>query len=132
MLKKLFIISSVLFVLSIGTSAVLAQSWDNLGTRNVLDRADHDVWNVGAGRGEFRKIKLTVQQKAVHFIKLKVTFTNGQTQDIELRNNIPAGGSTRVIDLVGTDRHIDKVDVWYEAQTFRRGARAKVTLHGMK
>ncbi|HRI05050.1 MAG TPA: hypothetical protein PLL77_15040 [Pyrinomonadaceae bacterium] len=132
MLKKLFIISSVLFALTISASAVSAQNWVNLGSRTVNDQADHDTWNVGAGRGEFRKIKLTVQHRAVRFIKLKVKFENGQTQDIELRDNIPAGGSTRIIDLVGTDRRIDKVDVWYEAQTVRRGARSQVTLHGMK
>lgn len=132
MLRKLVIISSVLFALTLGTSIVSAQNWENLGSRTVNDRADHDTWNVGAGKGEFRKIKLTVQRRAVRFIKLTVKFENGQTQDIELQNTIPAGGSTRVIDLVGTDRRIDKVDVWYEAQTVRRGARSQVTLHGMK
>lgn len=132
MFRKLLIMSSVLFAFTIGASAISAQNWENLGSRDVKDQVDHDTWNVGAGKGEFRKIKLTVQRRAVRFIKLKVKFENGQTQDIELRNNIPAGGTTRVIDLVGPDRRIDKVEVWYEAQTVRRGARAQVTLHGMK
>lgn len=132
MFKKLLVISSVLFVFAIGASSVSAQSWVNLGSKEVKDRSEQDTWHVGGGEGEFRKIKITVQRKAVRFYKLTVKFENGQTQNIELRNVIPAGGSTRIIDLVGTDRRIDKVDVWYEAQTARRGVRSEVTLYGMK
>lgn len=132
MLRKLLIISSVLFTLTVSASVVSAQNWDNLGSKEVLDRSEQDTWHVGAGKGEFRKIKLTVQRKAVRFYKLTVKFENGQTQDIELRNVIPAGGSSRIIDLVGNDRRIDKVDVWYEAQTARRGVRSQVTLYGLK
>lgn len=132
MLKKLFIISSVLFALTLGSTIVSAQNWDNLGSKDVTDRSEQDTWHVGSGKGEFRKIKLTVQRKAVRFYKVTVKFENGQTQEIELRNVIPAGGSTRIIDLVGNDRRIDKVDVWYEAQTARRGVRSQVTLYGLK
>lgn len=132
MFKRLFVISSVLFVFAVGASAVAAQGWENLGSKEVKDRSEQDTWHIGGGQGEFRKIKLTVQHRAVRFYKLTVKFENGQTQNIELRNVIPAGGSTRVIDLVGTDRRIDKVDVWYEAQTVRRGVRSQVTLYGLK
>ena len=132
MLKKLFVISSVLFVLTIGASVASAQGWDNLGSKEVKDRSEQDTWHIGGGQGQFRKIKITVQKKAVRFYRLEVKFENGQTQNIELRNVIPAGGSTRVIDLIGTDRRIDKVDVWYEAQTYKRGVRSQVTLYGLK
>lgn len=131
MFKRLFVISSVLFVVAIGASAVSAQGWVDLGTKEVKDRSEQDTWHVGAGKGEFRKIRLKVHQKAVRFYKLEVKFENGQVQNIELRNVIPAGGQTRIIDLVGTDRRIDKVDVWYEAQTPRRGVRSQVTLYGL-
>lgn len=132
MFKKLFIISSVLFVFAIGASTASAQGWVDLGTKEVKDRSEQDTWHIGGGKGEFRKIRLKVHQKAVRFYRLEVKFENGQTQSIELRNLIPAGGQTRIIDLVGTDRRIDKVDVWYEAQTARRGVRSSVTLYGMK
>ncbi|MGB7200832.1 MAG: hypothetical protein WBD16_01040 [Pyrinomonadaceae bacterium] len=132
MFKRLFVISSVLFVLAIGASAASAQGWVDLGTKEVKDRVEQDTWHIGGGEGQFRKIKIKVHHKAVRFIKLTVKFENGQTQEIELRNNIRAGGETRAIDLSGTDRRIDKVDVWYEAQTPRRGARSSVTLYGMR
>ncbi len=132
MLKRLFVISSVLFVLTISASVVSAQDWVNLGSKEVKDRSEQDTWHIGSGKGEFRKIKITVQRKAVRFYRLEVKFENGTVQNIELRDVIRAGGATRNIDLTGTDRKIDKVDVWYEAQTPRRGVRSEVTLYGMK
>src|SRR5689334_14133245 len=132
MLKRFIVVTSVLFALTGGAAAVSAQEWVNLGTREVKDRAEQDTWHVGGSHGQFRKIKITVQYKPVRFYKLQVKFENGQTQDIELRNVIRAGGETRAIDLVGTDRKIDKVDVWYEAQTFKRGVRSQVTLYGIR
>lgn len=132
MLKKIFVISSVLFVFAVGASAVSAQGWIDLGTKEVKDRVEQDTWHVGGGQGQFRKIKLRVNNKPVRFIRLRVKFENGETQEIELRNNIRAGGETRAIDLNGADRRIDKVDVWYEAQTVRRGVRSSVTLYGLR
>jgi hypothetical protein len=132
MFRKLFVISSILFAFAFGAMAVSAQGWENLGSKEVKDRSEQDTWHIGGSKGQFRKIKITVQKKAVRFYRLEVKFENGQVQNIELRNVIPAGGSTRVIDLIGTDRRIDKVDVWYEAQTFRRGVRSQVTLYGMR
>ena len=87
---------------------------------------------MGEGKGSFRSIKIKVNRKAVRFYRLLVKFENGQTQEVELRNLIPAGGETRAINLNGTDRRIDKVDVWYEAQTVRRGVRSSVTLFGIR
>lgn len=132
MLRKVIILSSMFFVLTIGASAVSAQEWVNLGAKEVKDRSEQDTWHVGAGKGEFRRIKLTVQHRAVRFYRLEVKFENGEKQNIELRDIIRGGGETRAIELVGRDRRIDKVDVWYEAQTVRRGARSQVTLFGIR
>lgn len=131
MLKKLIVVSSVLFVLSAGAVVASAQ-WIDLGTKEVKDRSEQDTWHVGKGKGEFRRIKIFVGDRAVRFYRLRVTFENGQTQEVELRNLIPAGGETRAIDLSGRERFIDKVDVWYEAFTARRGRRSHVTLWGIK
>jgi hypothetical protein len=131
MIKRVVLMAFVAFLFTAGATAVSAQ-WQDLGSKEVKDRSEQDTWHVGGGKGEFRRIKITVHDRAVRFYRLEVKFENGQKQNIELRNVIPAGGETRAIDLVGADRRIDKVDVWYEAQTVRRGRRSRVTLHGLK
>ena len=73
-----------------------------------------------------------MQQRAVRFYKLVVTYGNGAKEGFEIRNLIRAGGETRALDLNGKDRYIKRVDVWYEAYTARRGVRSQVTLYGLK
>ena len=132
MLRRLLIIASVLFVFCASASIVSAQKWDDLGSKEVKDRSEQDTWHLGAGKGQFRRLKITVQHRPVRFYKLEVTYTNGQKQEFEIRNLIRAGGETRALDLDGKDRFINKVDVWYEAVTVRRGRRSEVTLYGLK
>lgn len=122
----------LVFALGVGAASVSAQEWVKLGDREVKDRSEQDTWHVGKDQGEFRRIKITVHDKAVRFYRMLVTFENGTTQDVSIRKVIPAGGESRAIDLTGNNRYIDKVDVWYEAQTFKRGVRSHVTLWGIR
>ncbi len=131
MLKKVVILSSLLLIFAASAITVSAQSWENLGSKEVKDRSEQDTWHL-SGDGEFRKLKITVEHRAVRFYKLLVTYGNGEKQEFEIRNLIRAGGETRALDLNGKDRHIKKVDIWYEAATVRRGVRSQVTLYGLK
>lgn len=128
--KRIFVLTSLVFVLAAGALTVSAQ-WDNLGSKEVKDRSEQDTWNIGADKGQFRRIKIAVLYRPVRFYRLLVTFGNGTKQEVSVRSLIPAGGETRAIDLTGTDRNINKIEVWYEANTPRRGRRSMVTLYGM-
>ena len=112
-------------------AAAPAREWLLLGQRAVTDRADHDVITVKAVRGDFKSVKLTVERAAVDFHRVVVHYGNGTRQEVELRNTIPAGGESRVIDLAGTERIIHRVEFWYDARTFR-GRRAVVRLFGLR
>ena len=102
---------------------VAGQNWKLLGSRTVTDRVDHDTIAVTGARGDFHGVKITVQRSAVRFIRVVVHFGNGGQQELEMRDLIPAGGETRVIDLRGNDRVIRSVDFWYEAKSVgRKGA----------
>ena len=105
--------------------------WDLLGTRQVNDRVDHDIIAVSSSRGDFRRIKFSVQRASVDFHRVVVHFGNGSDQRVELRNTIKAGGESRAIDLEGNDRIIRSVEFWYDANTIR-GRRAQVRLFGMR
>lgn len=62
-------------------------------------KADHDTVVVTGARGNFTAIKLTVQRNAVDFHRVVIHYRNGSDQNVELRNTIPAGGESRVIDI---------------------------------
>jgi hypothetical protein len=102
--------------------------WELLGTRTVTDRADHDVITARF-QGTFRSLKIKVEGRAVQFRDVKVHFGNGDVQDVELREVIPAGGESRVIDIDGRDRVIRSVELKYDAQSLG-GKRAVVKVFG--
>ena len=111
-------------------SAVAAERWEFLGRAVVADRLDHDSIAVTAARGDFHALKLVVERAPVHFVSMKIHFGNGETQDVELRAVVPAGGETRAIDVAGSERVVRRVEFWYEAQTVRRHKGAVVRLFG--
>ncbi len=104
--------------------------WEHLGSAHVRDRVDHDSIVVTAAKGDFEALKIKVHRRPVHFLDLKIHFGNGETQDVALRQVIPAGGETRAIDVVGRERVIRRVEFWYEAESRRRGQGARVELFG--
>jgi hypothetical protein len=90
--------------------------WEKLGQRKVNRAVDKDEIFVTAREGRFSKVKLVVKKSAINMHKMVIHYANGGKQDINLRNNIPAGGSTRVIDINGGKRIIKKVVFWYDTK----------------
>jgi hypothetical protein len=121
---------AVAFVIFVCAGSVSAQ-WENLGSKEVTDRAESDVFHLTA-EGQFRALRFQVTRRPVRFYRMEVTYGNGQKDDIEIRTLIRAGGWSRVIDLQGRDRFIRSVKFWYEAASVGRGRRATVTLFGRK
>jgi hypothetical protein len=115
-----------------GGTAQAGEKWVFLGERVVNDRLDHDSIDVGAGRGQFDRIRIVVRRRPVHFLDVKVHFANGKSWSAEVRKLVPAGGSTRDIDLPGGEREIRSVEFWYEAESRGRGKRATVELYGRR
>ena len=132
-MKKVFVVCLALMIV-IGVAAALEAKppgkWHKIGSRTVTDRIDHDVMTVTRDHGEWRAIKIVVNNRAVQFHDVKVFFANGSVQDIKLRTVIPAGGESRVIDLVGNHRVIKKIEFRYDAQSL--GGKAVVKVFGKK
>jgi hypothetical protein len=97
-------------------------TWEVLGSRTVSDRVDNDRIEVTERKGTFRAVKVQVERRAVQFRDFKIHFGNGDTQDVAIRDAIPAGGESRVIDIEGPgDRVIRSFTFRYDAQAMRGG-----------
>jgi hypothetical protein len=104
-------------------------NWERLGARTVKRRAEQDTIMVTAKDGRFTKLKFKVKNSALKMLDMKVHYGNGERQDVPLRFDIPAGGESRVIDLSGNKRVIQKVVFRYKSARDGRG-RAEVVLWG--
>ncbi len=98
------------------TEALQPGRWEKLGQRKVNRSLDRDEIVVTGREGAFRKIKLMVRRSPINMHRCVIHFRNGSAQEVELRNNIPAGGETRVIDIDGNRRIITKVVFWYDTK----------------
>ena len=93
---------ALMIVLGVVVSAPHADSdWVKLGERTVNHSVDHDQIVVTKSEGDFHRIALRVEGAPVQFYKVEVHYANGQVQNVELKDEIPAGGESRAIDLTG-------------------------------
>jgi hypothetical protein len=103
--------------------------WEKLGERRVNFGVDHDEIMVTAAEGRFSALKIMVKKGGINMHKMVVHFGDGSSEEIDLRNDIPAGGESRVIDLPGKKRVIRKVVFWYDTKNFA-DRKAEVELWG--
>jgi hypothetical protein len=129
MTRRAFWVALALLLAAATADAQRGGRWERLGEREVSDKADHDRI-MAAGQGTFTAIRIDVLRRAVDFQRVVIHFANGADQRVELRSAIPAGGSSRVIDVEGRDRVIRSVEFWYDAKTLGRGVTATVRLMG--
>lgn len=105
-------------------------SWSYLGQANVDGRIDHDRIMVGRNDGRFRSIQIRVEGAPIEFERVTVHYANGASENVTMRDRIPAGGQTRAIDLRGNNRAIQSVEFWYSRANWRTGYQPRVQLYG--
>lgn len=87
--------------------------WRLLGEKQARRSVDRDELRVRADRA-FSAIRLRVLHAPVEFFNVQVHFRNGGEREIEVRQLIERGGATRIIDLPGEKRFIEKIVFWYK------------------
>ena len=107
----------------------MAQRWDKLGERKVNFKEDRDAIS-GIGDGWYKALQIKVRRGSINMQKMEVHFRNGETKEVELKQNFTDGSESRVIDLPGARRLIEKVVFWYEATATTEGNKPIVELWG--
>jgi hypothetical protein len=130
--KIIRIMWAFLLLMGIGQAAFAqrVKQWVLLGETTVDGQRDRDKIVLGRSEGKFQSIQLRVIGAPVEFYRVVVNYGNGQNEEVEVRDRIPAGGQTRAIDLRGNERVINSVDFFYGKANWRPGVRPKVALYG--
>lgn len=109
---------------------LVREGWKALGQREVTFRVERDTIEVGRDAGRFSKLRFVVRGNAVELLDVKLTYGNGQTQDVQVRERLGEGAATRVIDLGGEERFIKSVEFVYRTDGPNREGRATIRLFG--
>jgi hypothetical protein len=104
-------------------------SWVRLGKVTASHTADHDKIKVEGRNDDFRKLKFRVTDSPLNMHKIIVTYDNGGSERLDVRENIARGGETREIDLQGGKRSIRSIEFWYDTKGLLNG-RAEVIAYG--
>jgi hypothetical protein len=128
-MKKIILFASLALLITASAFTTL-QQWKYIGDKWAAFGADRDVLRLGA-RDEFRQIKIKVTDGPLHIADMDIYFDNGEKMNVELKNNFRAGQESRIIDLPGGVRRLDKIEFKYS--TIGRGkGRARVAVWGRR
>ena len=129
-MKTKIFLACGLFFLAL-SSFVILDEWRIIGERSVKFSSDKDVIRVG-GNDWYTKLKIKVVDAPLHISNFDVIFENGERFDVALRNDIPQGGESRVIDLSGAERRIDRIEFRYKTTGKLRKGTANVIVFGRR
>jgi F0F1-type ATP synthase membrane subunit b/b' len=105
--------------------------WHKIGEITASFKMDNESIIV-YGRDEFTKIKFKVTDAPINIEKVTVFYEEGSSQELSVANELQAGGETRVIDLEGTNKELEKVVFTYKTMPNYDGDKATVELYGLK
>lgn len=103
--------------------------WEFLGKRTVNYGLDRDVIPVTWRDGAFDGLKIEVRGGALNMHKCVVHFESGGKQEIELKQRFGRGSDSRIVDLRGNNRLIEKIEFWYDTKNIARN-KAEVFVFG--
>jgi hypothetical protein len=104
------------------------KGWSLLGEQSVQGKRDKDTILVGKYEGKFDQLQLVVLDSDIELKDLTVFFGNGEKWSPALKHAFKEGQRSRVIDLPGNNRTINKIELLY-ANT-PGGGKAKVAVYG--
>ena len=107
------------------------ERWDFLGETRIDGAQDHDNILVERRDGAFRALRMRVSDDgAIFFERAIVHYVDGSSEELVIHDRILSGSQTPTIDLTGTPRIIDSVQLWYFKAIWEH--RPKVSLFGRR
>ncbi|MFT3732485.1 MAG: DUF2541 family protein [Hyphomicrobium sp.] len=103
------------------------QGWVLLGAQTAgFIGFDKDIIPVGSNEGGFRRLRVTVRDRAITLNEIKVVYSDGQEETVPIRTRVDAGGTFGPIDLRGGRRQaIDHIEAKYRSRFFDSSAKGK-------
>jgi hypothetical protein len=129
------------FALALSTGIASAQQpavmvsttpgWHKIASTTVDFKKERDEVMV-LGADHFSAIKFMVVDAPIDLQDLEIWYENGTKQDVQVRTPIEVGKESRVINVDGGHRDIDKIVFVYKTLPNRTDERAEVAIYGLK
>jgi len=103
------------------------QGWLLLGAQTAgFVGFDKDVIPIASNEGGFRRLRVTVRDRAITLNEIKIFYTDGSDETVPVRTRVDAGGTYGPIDL-RSQRYqpIDHIEAKYRSRFFDSSAKGK-------
>ena len=127
--KSIVFMALVTFFLT-GSAFTMYTKWVLIGQKEANYGPDRDVLKV-TGNDIFKAIKIKVTDAGLDMMDMDIYFENGEKFNVAIRKNFKQGEESRVIDLPGNRRRIDRISFLYDTKGVMKG-KAKVLVFGKK
>src|SRR3989337_783817 len=115
-MKKAVLVFAVLFAVLLNAafaqepSVMLSDKpgWHKIGEVKADFKMENQSITV-LGNDKFQSILLKVTDAPINIVDLQVFYESGETEKIDIKNELQAGSETRKIDLKGANQDIQKV-----------------------
>jgi hypothetical protein len=103
------------------------QGWVLLGAQTAgFIGFDKDIIPVGSNEGGFRRIRVTVRDRAITLNEVKVVYVDGSAETVPVHTRVDAGGTYGPIELKGGFlQAIDHIEAVYRSRFFDSSATGK-------
>ena len=109
----------------------IEEGWELLGEEKVNFVRDKDEIDVRS-RNQFTAIRFKVEDRDIRLHDLEITYQNGDKLTPAVDIEIPAGQSSRIIELAADGKYIDKISFSYRTTGNLLKGRAKVLILGQR
>ncbi len=102
------------------------EGWVLLGAQTAgFIGFDKDTIPVGRNEGGFRKLRVTVKDRAITLNELRVVYASGQEDVIPVKTRVDAGSTYGPVDLKGGTRAIKEIQARYRSRFLDKGAKGR-------
>jgi hypothetical protein len=102
------------------------QGWVLLGAQAAgFVGFDSDTIPVGRNEGGFKKVRLTVKDRAITLNELRVVYVSGSEDIIPVKARVDAGTTYGPIEIKGGSRAIKEIQAKYRSRFFDKSAKGK-------
>ena len=130
MKTKSIVFMALVAVFLTGSAFTMYSKWVLIGQKEANYGPDRDVLKV-TGNDIFKAIKIKVTDAGLDMMDMDIYFENGEKFNVAIRKNFKQGEESRVIDLPGNRRRIDRISFLYDTKGVMKG-KANVLIFGKK
>jgi len=113
-----------LIIICITSMTVISQNytrWAIVGQKQIDFQKDKDIIPIKAKGEKFVAVRLGIQGSTVEMHHLSITFDDGDVQTVPLRKKFKPGSMSKIIDLRGGLRVIEKFEIHYIPDQHAKG-----------